>query len=85
MRSFNSFISALCLSLAAFPLIQAGPLATRAAPSKPTRPFFASAFQSPYPIGQGITGLNLTTRGGNFYLSPNPKGKPRIWHLRRVY
>jgi len=57
------------------PLTQAGPLATRDKSPTPTRPFTVSAFQSPFPIGQGITGLNMTARGGNFYLSFNPNGE----------
>lgn len=77
MRSFNFLVSTLCLSLATLPLTQAGPLATRATSPTPTRPFTVSAFESPLPLGQGITGLNLTARGGNLYLSPNPKSKAK--------
>lgn len=48
----------------------------------PTRPFTVQAFQSPFPSGQGITGLSLTAQGGRFYLNNNkthtscPAGKP---------
>lgn len=76
MKSYSAVVSALCLSLATLPLTLAGPLATRNNSPTPTRPFTVSAFQSPYPIGQGITGLNMTAHGGNFYLSPDPKGEP---------
>ena len=75
MKAFNSLISVLWLSLASVSLTHAGPLASRATTPPPTRPFTVSAFESPYPIGQGITGLNLTARGGNFYLSPKANGK----------
>lgn len=44
-------------------------------PPAPTRSFTVSAFVSPLPLGQGITGLNLTARGGNFFLSPDPNGE----------
>lgn len=69
MKSIGSIVSALCLSLATLPLIHAGPLATRASSPAATRPFTVSAFQSPYPVGQGITGFNMTAHSGNFYLS----------------
>ncbi len=69
MKSIGSIVSALCLSLATLPLIHAGPLATRASSPAATRPFTVSAFQSPYPVGQGITGYNMTAHSGNFYLS----------------
>jgi len=75
MKYFGSIISASCLSLLTLPLTQAGPLASRASRPDPTIPFTVSAFESPYPIGQGITGLNLTARGGNLLLSPDPKGE----------
>lgn len=35
----------------------------------PTRPFTVRAYQSPYPIGQQLTGAYLSAEGGNFYLS----------------
>ena len=75
MKSITSLIVGLCLSITALPLIQASPLATRASTITPTRPFSVSAFESPYPVGQGITGLNMTAYGGSFYLSS--KGKRR--------
>lgn len=47
----------------------------------PTRPFTVQAFQSPFPSGQGITGLSLTAQGGRFYLTEDtthtcPADKP---------
>ena len=47
--------------------------ATAAKSLSPTRPFTVQAFQSPFPSGQGITGLVLTAQGGKFYLTT---GKP---------
>ena len=76
MKPFNTFVSALWLSLTALSLTQAGPLVSRDDSPTPTRPFTVAAFESPYPTGQGLTGYNLTARNGNFYLSPKANGKP---------
>ena len=76
MKLSNSILSALWLGLATFSLTQAGPLASRTDAPPPTRPFSVAAFQSPSPVGQGLTGYNLTARNGNFYLSPKHDGKP---------
>lgn len=65
MKPFTTFISALWLSLTAFSLTQAGPLERRADSPTPTRPFTVAAFESPNPVGQGLTGYNLTARNGN--------------------
>lgn len=40
--------------------------------------FTVSAFESPYPVGQGITGFNLTARSGNLYLSPKANSKRTV-------
>ena len=68
MKPFNSIISALWVCLATLSLTQAGPT--------PTRPFTVSAYESPYPVGEGLTGYNLTARHGNLYLSPKAGGEP---------
>ena len=75
MKPFNTFISALWLSLTALSLTQANPLISRDDSPTPTRPFTVAAYESPYPTGQGLTGYNLTARNGNFYLSPKANGK----------
>ena len=76
MKLINTFISALWLGFASFSLIQAGPLVTRTTAPPPTRPFTVSAFDSPYPLGQHLTGYNLTARNGNLYLSNKTNGTP---------
>jgi hypothetical protein len=37
---------------------------------KPTRLFTVAAYQSPYPIGKGLTGLTMSAQGGGFFLNP---------------
>jgi hypothetical protein len=37
---------------------------------KPTRLFTVAAYQSPYPIGKGLTGLTMSAQGGDFFLNP---------------
>jgi len=37
---------------------------------KPTRLFTVGAFQSPYPVGKGLTGLTMSAQGGSFFLNP---------------
>lgn len=76
MKLINTFISALYLGFASFPLIQAGLLVSRTSAPPPTRPFTVSAFDSPYPLGQHLTGYNLTARNGNLYLSGKTNGTP---------
>ena len=78
MKLLNFSTSTLLLGLASLSLIQAGPLISRASAPPPTRPFTVSAYASPYPIGQSITGYNLTARKGNLYLSPKANGKHKI-------
>jgi hypothetical protein len=41
-------------------------------PPKPTRLFTAASYESPYPVGQGHTGLTLRAEGGSFYLKSGP-------------
>ena len=77
MKLINAFISALWLGFASFSLIQAGPLVSRTTAPPPTRPFTVSAFDSPYPLGQHLTGYNLTARNSNLYLSGKANGMPK--------
>ena len=44
----------------------------------PTRPFTVEAFESPYPSGQGFTGLILTAEGGNFILNATKPRNPTV-------
>jgi len=37
---------------------------------KPTRLFTVGAFQSPYPVGMGLTGVAMSAQGGGFFLNP---------------
>jgi hypothetical protein len=37
---------------------------------KPTRLFTVAAFESPYPVGQGLTGITMRAQGGGFFLNP---------------
>jgi len=73
MKSFTYLISALCLTISGLSFTQASPLETRATALTPTRPFTVAAFESPFPVGQGVTGLNMTARGGHIYLSAKSK------------
>ena len=75
MKASISISFVLWLSLANLLFTKAALLGSRASSPSPTRPFTVSAFESPGPIGQGITGYNLTARDGNLYLSPKPNGK----------
>ena len=75
MKASISIGFALWLSLANLLFTKAASVGSRASSPSPTRPFTVSAFESPNPIGQGITGYNLTARDGNLYLSPKPNGK----------
>lgn len=43
---------------------------------KPTRLFTVAAYESPYPVGQGVTGIPLRAQGGAFFLNPSPTTAP---------
>jgi hypothetical protein len=37
---------------------------------KPARLFTVAAYESPYPVGQGLAGITMRARGGSLFLNP---------------
>ena len=67
------FSAALVIALAAVPFTSAAPQPTA------TRPFTVRAYQSPSPVGQGLSGYYLAVEKGAIYLTKTaPYPKPTL-------
>lgn len=76
------FSAALLVGLAALPFTLAAPSPT------PTRPFVVRAYESPSPVGKGLSGYYLSAQKGSFYLTqaaPSPKPVLDVDHSGQAF